>query len=69
MKAVILISGLAGLAIFGPPVLRSRAHHHEVSVVVHEITHSQATQTGQDNCQGFQRSRQWAVPVPPTRIF
>ena len=62
MKAVIVLSGLAGLAIFGPPVLRSRAHHHEVSVVVHEVTHSQATHTGQDNCR-FEAERSVTSPA------
>lgn len=36
MKAVIFFSGLAGLLIFGPPFFKSRAHHHDVTVVVRE---------------------------------
>lgn len=48
MKGVILISGLAGLVIFGPPVLRSRIHHHDVSVIVHEVTHAKATKANHD---------------------
>jgi hypothetical protein len=51
MKAVILLSGLAGLAIFGPPVLRFRAHQHEVSVVVHEFSHAKASWEGQSDCR------------------
>lgn len=51
MKAVILLSGLAGLAIFGPPVLKSRAHRHEVSVIVHDLSHSQLSRTGQSECR------------------
>jgi len=62
MKAVILLSGLAGLAIFGPPVLRSRAHHHEVSVVVHELSHSQASQGGQSDCR-FEAERSVTSPA------
>jgi len=41
MKAVIVLSGLAGLAIFGPPIVKARSHHHEVSVIVHEAAHVQ----------------------------
>lgn len=64
MKGVIIISGLAGLVIFGPPVLRSRVHHHDVNVIVHEVTHaldSEAKQVrgshdSQDNCR-FEATR------------
>lgn len=42
MKAVIALSGLAGLAIFGPPVLRHTFHHHDVSVIVHEAVKHEA---------------------------
>jgi hypothetical protein len=59
MKGVILISGLAGLVIFGPPVLRSRIHHHDVSVIVHEVSHArdsearhdQGSHDSQDQCR------------------
>jgi hypothetical protein len=51
MKGVILLSGLAGLVLFGPPVLRSRIHKHEVSVVVHEFSHAQASMGGQSDCR------------------
>jgi hypothetical protein len=62
MKAVILLSGLAGLAIFGPPVLRSRAHHHEVSIVVHELSHSQAVRGEQSDCR-FESERSITSPA------
>jgi len=39
MKAVIFFSGLAGLILFGPPVIKPLFHKHEVSVIVHEIKH------------------------------
>lgn len=62
MKAVILLSGLAGLAIFGPPVLRSRAHHHEVSVIVHEFSHNQSSWDGQSECR-FEAERNVRSPA------
>jgi hypothetical protein len=62
MKAVILLSGLAGLAIFGPPVLKSRAHHAEISVIVHEISYSQDSWTGQGECR-FEAERSLNVPA------
>ena len=45
MKAVIALSGLAGLVIFGPPFIKARTHHHEVSVVVHEVAHVHKAET------------------------
>ena len=64
MKGVIFISGLAGLVIFGPPVLRSRVHHHDVNVIVHEVKHAldseakhdQSSHDPQDNCR-FEATR------------
>ena len=51
MKGVILLSGLAGLAIIGPPILKSRTHHHNVSVIAHEASHRHASDTGQSDCR------------------
>lgn len=59
MKGVIILSGLAGLVIFGPPVLRSRTHHHDVNVIVHEVTqaiesevrHDRGSSDSQENCR------------------
>ncbi len=62
MKAVILLSGLAGLAIFGPPVFKSRAHRHEVSVIVHERSHSQPSRAGQSDCR-FEAERSLTTPA------
>ncbi len=62
MKAVILLSGLAGLAIFGPPVLKSRAHHREVTVIVHELSHSQGAWAGQSECR-FEAERSLILPA------
>ncbi|MFH1763514.1 MAG: hypothetical protein ABIF09_04910 [Gemmatimonadota bacterium] len=62
MKAVILLSGLAGLAIFGPPVLKSRAHHHQVSVIVHELSHSRSSWDGQSECR-FEAERNVRSPA------
>ena len=62
MKAVILLSGLAGLAIFGPPIHKSRAHHREVTVIVHELSHSQASWAGQSECR-FEAERSLTLPA------
>ena len=51
MKAVIVLSGLAGLVIFGPPVLRSRVHHPEISVIVHEHARSVDRHVDQSDCR------------------
>jgi len=51
MKAVIFLSGLAGLAIFGPPVLRPRAHDHDISVIVHEHVRNANVRIGQSDCR------------------
>ena len=51
MKAVIFLSGLAGLVIFGPPVLRSRAHDHDISVIVHEHVRDANVRVGQSDCR------------------
>ena len=52
MKGVILLSGLAGLVILGPPIIiKSRAQHHEVSVTVHEVSHRQVSEAGQSDCR------------------
>jgi len=62
MKAVIILSGLAGLAIFGPPVLKSRAHHHEISVIVHDLSHDQTSWAGQSECR-FETERSLTAPA------
>jgi hypothetical protein len=49
MKAVIFFSGLAGLLIFGPPILKSRTHHHDVSVIVHEVTQAVSAESSHDS--------------------
>ena len=74
MKAVIFFSGLAGLLIFGPPVLKSRSHHADVRVIVHEATHDHAQVdakvdvnvewNGQDNCR-FEAERSFTVSANP----
>jgi ELWxxDGT repeat protein len=64
MKAVIFFSGLAGLLIFGPPALKSRSHHADVRVIVHEATHDhaqvEAEWNGQDNCR-FEAERSFTL--------
>jgi hypothetical protein len=62
VKAVIILSGLAGLAIFGPPVLRSHGHHQEVSAMVHELSPSQAFWGGQSECR-FEAERSIIAPA------
>ena len=78
MKAVIALSGLAGLLIFGPPFVKARTHRHEVSVIVHEATlaHKEtqahieaaahASWDGQDNCK-FEAERTGSVPAGSVR--
>ena len=51
MKAVIFFSGLAGLILFGPPILRHHSSRHDVHVVVHEAKHVHQHVSGQDNCR------------------
>jgi len=51
MKAVIFFSGLAGLLLFGPPVLRSRAHHPDISVIVHDHVQDTNVRIGQSDCR------------------
>ena len=62
MKAVIFLSGLAGLVIFGPPILKSRTHHHDISVIVHEATHKHVVQSGQENCR-YEAERSFSAPA------
>ncbi len=62
MKAVIFFSGLAGLLIFGPPVIRSRAHSPDISVIVHEVTHSQSSWDHQSTCR-FEAERTLTLPT------
>ncbi len=38
MKAVIALSGLAGLILFGPPVFLFRSHHDPRPVIIREVT-------------------------------
>lgn len=51
MKAVIALSGLAGLIIFGPPVVFHRSHHPNVSVIVREAVRQSTPAGGQDQCR------------------
>jgi len=62
MKAVILLSGLAGLAIFGPPAFKSVTHRHEISVIVRDQSHDQLSWEGQSDCR-FEAERSIAVPA------
>jgi hypothetical protein len=76
MKAVIALSGLAGLIIFGPPIIKSRTHRHEVSVIVHEATrvhevaheaaHIKDSWDGQSNCR-FEAERSFSTPSGSVR--
>lgn len=53
MKAVIALSGLAGLILFGPPVLNFRHHHRPVSVIVREVARQevQPSAPAHDQCR------------------
>jgi hypothetical protein len=66
MKAVIFLSGLAGLVIFGPPVLRSRIHHPEISVIVHDHVRTPDRHGGQSDCR-FEAERSLRVPAGSVR--
>lgn len=66
MKAVIFFSGLAGLLIFGPPIVRSRAHHPNIAVVVHDHSRAQASWTGQSDCR-FEEERSVDSPAASLR--
>lgn len=78
MKAVIFFSGLAGLLIFGPPVLKSRSHHADVRVIVHEAVHEHAQVeaevdvnvewNGQDNCR-FEAERSFTASASSVDIL
>ena len=66
MKAVIVLSGLAGLVIFGPPILRSRVHHPEISVIVHDHIHSSERSIHQSDCR-FEAERSVTTPAGSIR--
>jgi len=62
MKAVIFFSGLAGLLIFGPPVLKARNQHHDISVIVREVSPVQVSWNGQSDCR-YEAERRISVPA------
>lgn len=72
MKAVIFFSGLAGLILFGPPVLRHHAKTHDIHVIVHDAkqVHEQVTEdehfTGQGRCR-FEAERHFSVSASDLR--
>jgi hypothetical protein len=62
MKAVIFFSGLAGLLIFGPPILKSRGHDHEISVVVHKEIAQRVAVRDQSRCR-YEAERGFSTPA------
>lgn len=60
MKAVIFFSGLAGLLIFGPPVLKHRSHRPEVAIHLHGHSPVQEAETNQGDCR-FEAERRSTV--------
>ncbi len=60
MKAVIALSGLAGLIIFGPPVVFHRSHHPDVSVIVREAVRQSTPAGDQSQCR-FEAQRNLTV--------
>ncbi len=73
MKAVIALSGMAGLLIFGPPFIKARSHHN-VSVIVHEaahvhkVDHAQVTWDHQSDCK-FEADRSLSAPAGSMRAL
>ncbi|MBT8397264.1 MAG: hypothetical protein HKO65_18695 [Gemmatimonadetes bacterium] len=74
MKAVIALSGLAGLVIFGPPIIKSRSHHHEVSVIVrdavhvHKAEHVHVSSDSQSDCR-YEAERSLSSPAGSVRAL
>ena len=70
MKAVIALSGLAGVVLFGPPLVRALSHdHHHVTVTVHDVSHevshavSHAVHSGDQSQCRYEAERSFQVGV------
>ena len=68
MRAVIFFSGLAGFLLFGPPFMKSRSDHAEITLTVREASRDHLAPSHQSRCR-FEGERTFTSSVRGIRDF